>query len=132
MNLPMSVRRLGRVILASCLVLVGQVEAAEPDLRLMTAARTQDLAAVRALLDEGVDVNAARVDGVTALLWAAHWDDLEIARLLLQGGADADAAEDQGVTPLLRACENRSVAMVSALLGPGPPSAPARPGRPRR
>lgn len=117
--MPMSVTRLSRAILASWLVLVGHVEAAEPDLRLMTAAKSRDLTAVRALLDEGVDVNAARADGVTALLWAAHWDQLETGRLLLSAGAVVDAAEDQGVTPLLRACENGSLAMVSTLLSAG-------------
>ncbi len=117
--MPMSVRRVTRAILASLLVLVGQIEAAESDLRLMAAAKSQDLTAVRALLDEGVDVNAARADGVTALLWAAHWDQLETAQLLLRAGAAVDVAEEQGVTPLLRACENGSVAMVSALLAAG-------------
>ena len=117
--MPMPVTRVTRAILASWLVMVGQVEAGEPDLRLMTAAKSQDLTAVRALLDEGVDVNAARADGVTALLWAAHWDHMETAQLLLSAGAAVDAAEDQGVTPLLRACENGSTAMVSALLAAG-------------
>ncbi len=102
----MPVTRLTRAILASWLVLVGHVEAAEPDLRLMAAAKSQDTTAVGALLDEGVDVNAARADGVTALLWAAHWDHVETAQLLLSAGAAVVAAEDQGVTPLLRACEN--------------------------
>ena len=31
---------------------------------------------VRALLEEGVDVNVSRADGATALLWATHWDAL--------------------------------------------------------
>ena len=117
--MPTHVRRLGRAALVSCVLLGADVGAAQPDLRLVAAAKTQDAAAVQALLDEGVDVTAARADGVTALLWAAHWDDVEIAELLLRAGADVDAAEDQGLTPLLGACENGSTAMVAALLAAG-------------
>ena len=116
--MPTNVRVCGRAALAVVL-LAGNAAAGQPDLRLVTAAKAQDVAAVRALLDEGIDVNAARADGVTALLWAAHWDDIETAALLLRAGADADTAEDQGVTPLLGACENGSAAMVGLLLSAG-------------
>ena len=80
--------------------------AAGPDLRLVSAAATQDKAAVRALLKQGVDVNTARADGGTALLWAAHWDDLDTVDLLLKAGANVNAADGHGVTPLAQACEN--------------------------
>ena len=95
------------------------VAAAGPDLRLVGAAAAQDRAAVRALIREGVDVNAARADGATALLWAAHWNDRELVDLLLEAGADVNAAEDHGVTPLARACENASADMVEVLLAAG-------------
>lgn len=93
--------------------------AAEPDLRLVTAVTERNTRAVRALLTEGVDVNTARADGATALLWAAHWDDLDTVDLLLRAGANVNAAEDQGVTPLVLACENGSAAMVAKLLAAG-------------
>ena len=93
--------------------------AAEPDLRLVAAAARQDAAAVQALIAAGVDVDARRPDGVTALLWAAHRDDLETAELLLGAGAAADAADDHGVTPLIRAAENASLALVERLLAAG-------------
>ena len=93
--------------------------AGAPDLRLVNAAAEENTQAVRALLDEGVDVNTPASDGVTALLWAAHWDNLEVADLLITAGADVNAAEDHGVTPLGRACENRSLAMVEKLLAAG-------------
>ena len=109
----------GCLLLALFLVMTGGASAAEPDLRLVTAIQEQDGPAVRALLREGVDVNAARADGATALLWAAHWDDLDTADLLLAAGADVDAAEDQGVTPLALACENASAPMVAKLLAAG-------------
>ena len=97
------------------------------DLRLVTAAAQQDAQMVRALLKEGIDVNTARADGATALLWAAHWDDGEAAELLVRAGANVNAADDHGVTPLARACENASESMVNRLLeaGANPNSAQA-------
>ena len=92
----MTTRCLGCLLLASFLAMTGGARAAEPDLRLVTAIQAQDGPAVRALLREGVDVNAVRADGATALLWAAHWDDLDTADLLLAAGADVNVAEDQG------------------------------------
>ena len=68
----------------------ASARAAEADLRLVNAAATQDAAEVRALLEEGLDVDAARPDGATALLWAAHWDGLEMVDLLLGAGADVN------------------------------------------
>ena len=106
-------------ILAGVLAAAAAVTAAEPDLRLVAAAARQDAAAVRALIDEGVDVDARRSDGVTALLWAAHRDDLATAALLLAAGANPDSGDDHGVTPLLRAAENASPALVERLLGAG-------------
>ena len=98
---------------------VGLATATGQDLRLVSAVAEQDTQAVRALLDEGVDVSTPRADGVTALLWAAHWDDLDTVVLLLRAGADVNAADDHGVTPLERAAENASPAMVEKLLAAG-------------
>ena len=97
----------------------GATAAAGQDFRLVTAAADQDRDAVRALLAEGVDVNAARADGATALLWAAHWDDVELVERLLAAGAHVNAADDHGVTALGRAAENASLAVVETLLGAG-------------
>jgi ankyrin repeat protein len=89
---------------------------AEPDLRVVNAEADRDPAAVRTLLKQGVDVNSARGDGSTALLWAAHWNDLEMVDLLLRAGAKVDAADDLGVTPLIQAAENTNLPMVGRLL----------------
>jgi ankyrin repeat protein len=97
----------------------GAAFAADGDLRLVQAAANQDRQAVRTLIKEGVDVNAARADGATALLWAAHWNDLEMVDLLLRARANVNAADDHGVTPLARACENASPAVVNRLLDAG-------------
>ena len=93
--------------------------AADQDLRLVTAAAENDAPTVRALLDEGVDVNTPRADGATATLWAAHWDNLDVVDRLLAAGADVNAADDHGVTPLGRAAENAGVEMVVRLLRAG-------------
>ena len=93
--------------------------AAEPDRRLVNAAADQDKALLRSLLKQGVDPNATRADGATALLWAAHWDDGETADLLLRAGAKVNSADDHGVTPLAQAAENRSLPMVERLLKAG-------------
>ena len=98
---------------------LGATAVAAQDLRLVTAAAGQDRDAALALLNEGVDVNLARPDGATALLWAAHWDDVELVERLLRAGADVNAADDHGVTPLERAAENASVAAVEKLLAAG-------------
>ena len=98
---------------------VGAAPAAGQDYRLIAAVASQDREAAYALLDEGVDVNAARADGATALLWAAHWDDVELVERLLAAGANVHAADDHGVTALERAAENASLAMVETLLAAG-------------
>ena len=112
-----------RRLVSLCLLIVfttaGRATANGPDLRLVDAMAERNTALVRVLLDESVDVNGARGDGATALLWAAHWDDGEAAGLLLRAGANVNAADDHGVTPLARACENASASMVRRLLEAG-------------
>jgi ankyrin repeat protein len=93
--------------------------AATNDSRLIDAVKSKDATAVRALLKQRADVNAAQGDGATALHWAVHYDDLAIADLLLKAGARANAADDIGVTPLYLACTNRDAAMVDKLLTAG-------------
>jgi len=100
-------------------LLAAAAVASANDLRLLEAVRNQDREAVRALLDQHVDVNAPQGDGATALHWAAHRDDIETAYLLMRAGANVNAANDLGVTPLALACANGSAAMVEKLLAAG-------------
>ena len=114
--------RVNAVSLAwSCLVLWLSVpaHAQRPDLRIVDAVRHNDREAVRALLQEQVDINVSQPDGATALHWAAYLDDLETTDLLIGAGAAADAANELGVTPLHLACENGNAALVRALLVAG-------------
>ena len=59
------------------------------DVPLIDAVKRVDADAVRALLEQSVDVNAAAVDGTTALHWAVHRDDLQLVGALVDAGADA-------------------------------------------
>ena len=99
----------------SAIALLGQAGAPP----LIEAVRSQDPDAVRALLREQVDVNAAQPDGATPLHWAVHWEHLELADLLIGAGANVDAANDLGVTPLVMACSSGNAALVGRLLMAG-------------
>jgi uncharacterized protein len=101
------------------LPMIAAVGAADGDLRLVEAARNQDLPKVRALLAARVEVNARSDDGSTALLWATHWNDVATADLLIRAGADANAANDFRTTPLSQACTNGSAELIELLLKAG-------------
>src|SRR6476659_6150967 len=92
----LTMRRHTLRVMGFALVVVGMASSAtpaEPDLRIVEAAARQDMATVRTLLKQrGVNVNTARADGATALLWAAHWNDLQTADALLKAGANVNAA----------------------------------------
>jgi ankyrin repeat protein len=101
------------------LVSVASLGAATADSRLIKAVRSKDVATVRALIKQRVDVSAPQGDGATALHWAAHVDDVTIADLLIRAGARAAVSNENGFTPLHLACTNRSATMVERLLAAG-------------
>ena len=94
---------------------------------LAKAVKAGDLAAVRALVASGADVNARSGDGSTPLLWAAHGSDDDSARALIAAGARVDEANDYGITPLLQASRAGDAAMVDLLLQAGADPARAHP-----
>src|SRR5437870_4854118 len=98
---------------------VASLAAPGSDLRLVEAVRNKDPEAVRSLLQQHADVNAAEADGATALAWAAHWDDVDAADLLIRAGANVNAANEYGATPLSLACANGNIAMIEKLLKAG-------------
>src|SRR5262245_9042611 len=83
------------------------------------AAMNGDRAAVRTLLQQKADVNAAQVDGATALHWAVYHDDLELALLLIKAGAGVDTTNREGITPLYMASLYGNADMIGALLTAG-------------
>ena len=81
------------------------------------AAMRGDLAAVRALMIKGNDVNSPQGDGMTALHWAANRGDSALAGVLLQARANVSATTRiGGLTPLHLAAQNASAPVVRALL----------------
>src|SRR5262245_29232977 len=86
---------------------------------LADAVERRDQAAVRTILQSGVDVNAPQVDGTTALHWAAYNDDAETVALLLKAKANVNVVNRYGVPPLSPACTNGNAAIVKLLLDAG-------------
>lgn len=88
-------------------VLMAQAPApsAQPDAdRMYDAIRRGDVAAVRTMIDAGVDVNLVeRRGGATPLLHAAALGSLDTLRLLLDKGANANAKTYGGMTALMGA-----------------------------
>lgn len=89
------------------------------DTRLADAAMKRDVATVRKLLDEKVDVNAPGADGTPALHWIVRVDDFDTAQRLIRAGADASKANRYGVTPLSLASTNGNARMIALLLEAG-------------
>jgi len=110
-------RTTGALVLA-VLGLAAAAVAAEPA-AVADAAEHHDRAGVRALLQKGADVNAAQVDGTTALHWAVQHDDAEAVGLLLRARANVNATNRYGVPPLALASTNGSATIVSLLLEAG-------------
>jgi ankyrin repeat protein len=83
------------------------------------AAESKNTDALKTLVKQRADVNAAQPDGTTALHWAAHWNDAEAVSLLLRAGANAKAVNRYGATPLSEAVVSGNAAMIDALLNAG-------------
>ncbi len=72
--------------------------------QLQDAARKGDAAAVKTLLDEGVDVNTKFRYNATALFYACDHGHLEVVKVLLDRGADMTVKDTfYGFTPLMLA-----------------------------
>ena len=84
------------------------------------AAKAGDVAAVKAMLKNGGDVNAAHGDGMTALHWAASRGDAALAQMLLSAGANIRATTRLGgITPLHMASQGGHAQVVAALMAAG-------------
>ena len=119
----------GRIAGLSLLMvgLAGVFVAAETP-TLADAAEQRNKALVRTLLDAHTDVNAAQVDGMTALHWAVYNDDVEMARVLARSGANVNATNRYGVPPLSLACTNGNADLVKLLLDAGANANASLPG----
>ena len=87
---------------------------------LMTAARSANVDAVKALARAGADVNAKEAwSGQTALMWAAAEGDSAMSSTLLELGADLHARSNGGTTPFQFAVRNGDMRTVQAMLAAG-------------
>ena len=116
------------VWLVAAVCVPAAVLASAGDAPLIEAVKRGDADAVRSLLDESVDVNAAAVDGATALHWAVHRDDLQLVGVLLDAGADASVVNRYQVAPLSLAAENGNAAIIERLLRAGADANTSLPG----
>ncbi len=105
--------------LIALLFMISFGAAGAAPVRLIEAVKAADKAAIRELLQQRVDVNAAEPDGATALHWAARANDLQTAEVLIRAGANVKAANRYGVTPLYLACTNGNPALIEMLLKAG-------------
>ena len=87
--------------------------------QLADAARTGNVAAVRALLAKKADVNAATPDSSTPLHLAVKANKLEIVNLLIDAGANVKAETRYKITPLSLAASNGNAAIIERLLKAG-------------
>jgi uncharacterized protein len=102
------------LLLSASLVLAGPGDA-----RLADAAQRSDREAVRTLIQQKADLNAAQADGMTALHWATRQNDLDTVQVLIKAGAKVDVVTRYGVTPFHLACVNGNAAMIDAFLKAG-------------
>ena len=93
---------------------------AAPSAPVADAAMDGNRDAVKQLLKQAADVNAAQGDGMTALHWAAMKNDAELAQTLLYAGANVKATTRIGAyTPLLLAAKNGAATAITPLLKSG-------------
>jgi len=87
----------------------------ETETALMLAAAKGDTAAVKEVLDKGVNVDTRDAEGGTALGHAAWFGHADTAQLLIDRGADVNAKKPDGTTVLQLATlrkQNNIVAML--------------------
>ena len=87
---------------------------------LFAAAESGDAAAVRALLDEGVDPDAWNAGHSAAIHLAARGKHTEVVRTLLDGGADVNLREEGlGATALLNALHAKDAETARLVIASG-------------
>ena len=117
---PAVASRLLFALVLPCLLVAPGVALGQPGSPVADAARRGDLEAVRLLLRDGADVNAAQGDGMTALHWAAERGDEVLGEVLIYAGARMDAGTRIGhYTPLHLAARGAHASVVTLLLEAG-------------
>src|SRR5947209_3080557 len=112
-------RKLGLFVIA-VLVVACVARAADGPEALWDAARRGDAAAVRKLLEGGVDPNAKTPYGATALLFAADKGHADVVRELIRGKANVNAKDTfYNSTPIVWAAMRNKADIVRELVAAG-------------
>jgi len=100
----------GKYKLTPLMIVASELAAGSRSARLLQTLGPIDVA--RELLARGANVNAANIDGVTALMIAAAHDNATMIGLLLQAGADPHAKSVNGETASDIAAKNDNLAAI--------------------
>src|SRR6266851_8466107 len=120
----LSMRRVRSIVFCLVAVLVPVACRADAGEDLLAAVRKGDAVRVKALLDQGADVNAKSPYGATGLFFAADRGNMEIMKILLDHGADVKVKDTfYGATAVTWAVNKGNADMVTLLLNKGAPGA---------
>lgn len=108
-----------RLIGVCAVLFAGTATASGGGESLVEAVKADDVSAVRAMLDRGVDINARQADGATALAWSAVRGNAAMTVELLKAGADPNIANELGIGPLAIAIQHGGRDIVELLLAYG-------------
>lgn len=86
---------------------------------MFTAAVTNQIEGVRAMLDYGRDINLRDENGNTPLLAATTANNIDAVRLLLRRGADANIKNNEGMTPAHIAAYRGNMLLLQGLMHVG-------------
>jgi cytohesin len=109
----------GDSVRAAWLLACGAPVEAQNVYGLAALAYASSASVARVLLEGGAEVDAAALDGSTALVNACLEGRADVARALLAAGAHVDAAGDDGASALLVAAQEGHVGVVCVLLAAG-------------
>jgi uncharacterized protein len=100
-------------------IALASVSNAASSTELIDAVMAENAPAVRSLVTQGANVNAASLDGTTPLHWAVRAENLDLIDLLIGAKANVRAADRYGVTPLYLACSLANAVIAEKLLVAG-------------
>jgi ankyrin repeat protein len=112
-------RLLPGAVLIAAMSVAGLQAAGGTPVRLIEAVKAGNRTAVRTMIAQRANVNAAEPDGMTALHYAVLSNDETTTQLLVRAGANVKAASRYGITPLKLAAENGNPAITDLLLKAG-------------